>query len=100
MLKKTLGNVQIKDADKGLVSAVFSTFDVIDSDMDVTPPGAFDDGAEWIISAYGHKSWNGVLPVGKGVVHSTDTEAVLEGQFFMDTEGGVETFKVVKALGS
>jgi hypothetical protein len=90
----------VKDADKGLVEAVFSTFNVIDADGDVTLPGAFDDGAEWMISAYGHKSWDGVLPVGKGVVRVTDTEAIMDGQFFMDTVGGLETFKVVKAMGS
>lgn len=98
--KKGLGRVTVKDAGQGLVTAVFSTFNVIDADFDVTLPGAFDDGAEWMISAYGHKSWDGALPVGKGVVHATDTEAVLDGQFFLDTEGGRETFAVVKNMGS
>lgn len=98
--KKALGNVQIKDADQGLVKAVFSTYNQIDADMDVTLPGAFDDGAEWMISAYGHKSWDGALPVGKGVVRTSDTEAWLEGQFFLNTTGGRETFEVVKAMGS
>lgn len=98
--KKALGQVTVKDADQGLVEAVFSTFNVIDADQDVTLPGAFDDGAEWMISAYGHKSWDGELPVGKGVVRVSDTEARMEGQFFMDTVGGLETFKVVKAMGS
>jgi hypothetical protein len=100
IVKKALGGVEVKDAEKGLVTAVFSTFNVVDADQDVTLPGAFDDGAEWMISAYGHKSWDGALPVGKGVVHATATEATLEGQFFLDTVGGLETFKVVKAMGS
>lgn len=99
MTTKALGRVQIKDADKGTVEAVFSTFNVVDADGDVTIPGALDDGAEWIISAYGHKSWEGVLPVGKGIVRATDTEAVLEGQFFLDTTGGLDTFRTVKRLG-
>lgn len=99
MIKKALGRVTVKDADQGLVTAVFSTFNVVDADGDVTVPGAFDDGAEWMISAYGHKSWEGALPVGKGVVRATDTEATLEGQFFMDTQGGRETFLVVKNMG-
>ncbi len=97
--KKALGRVQIKDADQGLVTAVFSTFNVVDADWDVTLPGAFDDGAEWMISAYGHKSWDGALPVGKGVVRVDEKEARLEGQFFMNTEGGRETFLVVKEMG-
>lgn len=97
--KKALGRVQVKDADQGLVTAVFSSFNVIDADFDVTLPGAFDDGAEWMISAYGHKSWDGALPVGKGVVHASDTEATLEGQFFLNTVNGRETFEVVKEMG-
>ncbi len=100
MTTKALGRVQVKDADRGVVEAVFSTFNVIDADDDVTLPGAFDDGAEWMISAYGHKSWDGVLPVGKGVVRVSEKEAVLEGQFFMDTAGGRETFAVVKNMGA
>lgn len=96
---KALHGVQVKDADQGLVTAVFSTFNVTDADGDVTLPGAFDDGAEWMISAYGHKSWEGALPVGKGVVRTTPTEAILEGQFFLDTTGGRETFLVVKNMG-
>ncbi len=99
MTTKALGRVEIKDADKGTVEAVFSTFNAIDADGDVTLPGAFDDGAEWMISAYGHKSWDGALPVGKGVVRATDTEAVLEGQFFLDTLAGLDTFRVVKNMG-
>lgn len=100
MTTKALGRVEVKDADKGLVTAVFSTFNKIDADGDVTLPGAFDDGAEWMISAYGHKSWDGVPPVGKGIVRVSDTEATMEGQFFLDTVNGLETFKVVKNMGS
>lgn len=99
MSTKALGRVEVKDADKGLVTAVFSTFNKVDADGDVTLPGAFDDGAEWIISAYGHKSWEGALPVGMGVVKASETEAVLDGQFFLDTQAGADTFKVVKRLG-
>lgn len=91
--------VEVKDAAKGTVKAVFSTFNVVDSDKDVTPPGAFADGAEVPISAYGHTSWGGALPVGKGVIRQTDTEAFLEGQFFMDTTHGKDAFLTVKELG-
>lgn len=91
--------VEVKDADKGEVTAVFSTFDVIDSDCDVTKAGAFTDGAPVVISAYGHRSWDGALPVGKGVIRAGAKEAVLDGGFFMDTAAGAETFAAVKALG-
>lgn len=92
--------VEIKDEAKGLVKAVFATFNTIDSHKDVTPPGAFEDGAEMPISAYGHASWDGALPVGKGTIRQTSEEAVFEGQFFMDTQMGADTFKTVKQLGA
>lgn len=95
---KALSRVEIKDADKGEVAAIFSTFDVIDSDGDVTLKGAFTDGAPVVISAYGHGSWKGQLPVGKGAIRELSTEAVMEGQFFMDTTHGADTFHTVKAL--
>lgn len=96
---KTLGRVRIKDADLGQVQAVFSTLGVVDLDGDVTEPGAFVDGAKVRISAYGHASWGGALPVGKGVIHTAGDEAVLDGQFFLDTVAGRDTFTVVKELG-
>lgn len=99
MSTKGLTGFEIKDADQGSVQAVFSTFDVIDSDGDVTRAGAFEEGAPVRISAYGHTSWQGVLPVGKGTIRQTKTEAILDGQFFMDTTAGRDTFTVVKELG-
>ena len=99
MITKRLGQVEIKDADKGEVSAVFSRFDVIDKDGDVTVPEALEDGAPVRISAYGHKSWEGLLPVGKGVIRTTDTEAILEGRFFLNTTAGRDTFETVKEMG-
>jgi HK97 family phage prohead protease len=97
---KAFTGIEIKSADLGEVTACFSTFNVIDSDMDVTLPGAFEDGAEVVISAYGHKSWSGALPVGKGIIRTTKTQALLEGTFFLDTDGGKDTFAVVKQLGT
>lgn len=100
LLKKSL-DVKITDESAGLVSAVFSTLNVKDSDGDVTLPGAFREGAEVRISAYNHASWGaGMLPVGKGTIRTTDSEAILEGRFFLDTEAGRDTFTVVKELGS
>jgi Caudovirus prohead serine protease len=98
MGSKQLSRVEVKAADKGQVSAVFATFNVVDKDGDVTLPGAFTDGAEVLISAYQHTSWGGALPVGKGQIRTTATEAILEGQFFMDTVAGRDTFNVVKEL--
>lgn len=97
--QKQLSNVEIKSGDRGEFSAVFSTFSVIDSDGDVTMPGAFTEGEEVLVSSYGHTSWQGALPVGKGKIRSTKSEAIVEGQFFMETTQGRDTFQVVKALG-
>lgn len=96
---KGLRGVEIKDADKGEISAVFATFNAIDSDGDVTLPGAFDDGAPVRMSAYQHMSWSGALPVGKGIIRTTKTEAIFDGQFFMNTQAGRDTFEVVKQMG-
>lgn len=100
MATKSFSRVEIKDEDKGEVTAVFATLGVIDSDGDVTVKGAFENGARVRISAYGHTSWNGVLPVGKGTIREVKNEAILDGRFFLDTEAGLDTFKVVKELGA
>lgn len=91
--------VTIKDAAKGEIEAVFSTFNVRDHDGDWTEPGAFTDGAKVRISAYGHESWSGALPVGKGVIRTTAQDARLVGQFFLSTTHGRETFETVKEMG-
>lgn len=98
MNTKSLSRVEVKDADKGEIRAVFATLNVKDSDGDVTTKGAFRDGAPVVISAYGHTSWQGVKPVGKGVIRESGDEAILEGAFFMDTAEGRDTFTVVKRL--
>jgi hypothetical protein len=98
MDSKSLTGIQIKDETKGEVEAVFATLNVKDSDDDVTLPGAFNNGAKVAISAYGHKSWDGALPVGKGTIHEVGDQVVMKGQFFMNTQHGRETFETVKAL--
>lgn len=98
-VKSLTARVEIKDADKGEVDAVFATLDVIDRDNDVTLKGAFVDGAPVVISAYGHASWGGALPTGKGTIREVGNEAVMSGRFFMDTQHGADTFRTVKGLG-
>lgn len=104
---KALQGVEIKDAALGTVEAVFSTFNVKDSDGDVTLPGAFEDGAAVRISAYGHASWGPsrgaslvpMPPIGKGILRTTSDEAILQGQFFLKTQAGADTFELVKEMG-
>jgi hypothetical protein len=96
---KRLATVQVKAADRGEVTAIFSTFNEVDGDGDVTLPGAFTDGAEVPISAYQHTSWTGALPVGKGIIRTDGRRAWVEAQFFLMTQGGRDTFETVKQLG-
>lgn len=99
MNTKTMGRLKVEDEAEGRVSAVFATLEVIDHDGDVTKPGAFADNGDVRISAYNHASWGNALPVGKGKIHEDGDEAILEGQFFMDTQHGADTFTVVKEMG-
>lgn len=100
MNTKSASRVEVKDADTGEVTVIFSTLGVIDSDGDVTNKGAFTTGAPVVISSYGHTSWQGALPVGKGTIREVGDEAVMEGKFFLDTQVGRDTFTVVKEIGS
>ena len=93
-------SVELKVDDEGQFEAIFSTFNVIDHDGDVTLAGAFEDGAEVIVGAYGHSSWLGELPVGKGVIKTTDKDARIVGQFFLNTTSGKEHHAVAKQLGT
>src|SRR5262249_21671864 len=76
----------------GRIVALFSRFNVIDGDQDVTLPGAFEDGVAVPISFYGHRSGmpdNALPPVGSGTIRTDPIGARLEGKFF-DTPAGLE----------
>jgi hypothetical protein len=99
MLIKGLRDIEIKSHAQGTVTAVFSTFNVVDLDGDVTLPGAFDPGAQVVLSPWNHSAFTtGALPAGKGVIRSDLREAVMDGQFFMNSAIGRETFETVKSL--
>jgi hypothetical protein len=99
---KTISGVRIKDAELGTVTAVFATFDVVDKDGDLTKADAIADGQRVIISAWQHASWQkggaASLPVGYGTIVNNGKEAILEGQFLMETTHGRDAFLTVKAL--
>lgn len=99
MNRKNASSVQIKDADKGEVSAIIATFNVVDKDGDVVVPGAFEEGAPVRMSAYNHASWDGALPIGKGVIRTTDERAEFHGEVFMSNQAARETFEVIKQMG-
>jgi len=89
------------DEKTGAFHALFSTFNVRDHQGDMTLPGCFGE-QRVIISAYGHGSWNSgsnALPVGKGRIFEDAVGGIVEGQFFLDTLAGLETYKTVKNVG-
>ena len=86
-------------ADAGQVKAVFATLGVVDHDGDIILPGAIANGQKVRISAYNHASWGAQLPVGKGTISEVGNELVFSGQFFLDMDSGLETYKAVKNIG-
>ena len=91
------GRVQFKaDGQAGEFRAVFASFNVIDKDGDLTLPGAFKEGQAVRISSWNH-GWEN-LPVGRGEIHSDQTEAWVEGKFFLETASGKEHYETIKAL--
>lgn len=98
-LERKTAQFELKDdGPEGSFRAVFSTLNVVDLDGDVTRPGAFQDGKEVLISQYGHQ-W-GSLPAGKGIVHADGSKAWVDGQFFLGTTHGKDTYETVKLTGS
>lgn len=99
MKKKTYqAAIELKQGEgkEGQFRAVFSRLNVVDHDGDVTLPGAFEDGQKVRIAYWGHR-WQD-LPVGKGVIHADEEVAWVDGEFFLDTAAGLETYKTVKNL--
>jgi hypothetical protein len=95
-------SLELKDADDGTgeFSAVIATLDVVDKDNDVTLRGAFPQGKEVLVSAYGHASWGGILPVGRATIAERGKKAKAEGQFWLNTTIGNDTYNTVKNAGS
>jgi hypothetical protein len=106
---KKLSNVVIKDESLGEIEAVFSRLvdsaasaklADIDSDGDITFKGAFTNGAHVVMSAYGHKSWEGALPYGVGTIEEIGDVAVFKGRFAMNTDQGRNAFEVIKMISA
>lgn len=98
MEKKTFSLKDAQLTEQGSFTALFARFNVVDKQGDMTLPGAFGE-QRVIISAYGHGSWSGALPVGKGRIFESADGGIVEGQFFLDTEEGKQTYLTVKNLG-
>lgn len=98
MLERKALSIELKADAQGQFRAIFATFNVVDKDGDVTLPGAFKAGQEVRIAQWGH-NW-GALPVGKGVINADQERAWVDGEFFLDTTPGKDTYTTVKGLGA
>lgn len=85
--------------DQGAVTIAFAQLDVIDADRDVSLPGSFPAGKAVPMSAYGHTSWDGALPTGKGTIREDGKWAIFDGQFLMKTDQGRNAYETVKEMG-
>lgn len=97
IIRKAFMPGEFKLEESGAVTIAFAQLNVIDHDKDVSLPGSFPTKAV-PISAYGHTSWSGAMPVGKGTIRETDGWAILDGQFLMDTDQGRNAHATVKAM--
>lgn len=99
---KSFGPLEIKDEEKGEVSAIVATLEVVDRDGDVILPGAIPmGGAKVKLSGYGHDIiLQDAPPVGIGTISEEAGKAVFDGRFFLSTERGREAFATVKELGT
>jgi len=85
---------------EGTFEAVFATLNVIDKDDDITANGAFGE-QKVLISQYNHGSWNDgtkALPVGVGRIFERGDDAIVSGEFNLDSHDGAETYKTLKFI--
>lgn len=85
---------------KGNVVIAFATLNVVDSDGDVTLPGAFPS-KEVPLSAWGHASWQpSFVPLGRGRLSEERGRAIFRGQMFIHaSQAAAETFATLRELG-
>jgi len=96
--RKMFAPGEMKLEDSGALTAAFAQLGGVDADGDVTVHGACPT-KDVVLSAYGHTSWDGALPVGKGSISEEGDWAIFKGDFFMDTTHGRDAFATVKGLG-
>lgn len=88
---------ELKLDEQGAITLAFAQLGVVDRDRDVTLPGAFPS-KDVPMSGYGHSSWGGALPVGRGSIAEKGDWAVFAGQFLMETDHGRNAYHTVKAM--
>lgn len=85
-----------EDGDKRYIEAVFSLFDTIDSDNDVTKSNALRSGysGNKVPLVWNH-DWSKVI--GRGIIETDNQKAVFKG-YFLNTEAGKEAYNTVKEM--
>ena len=85
-----------EDGDKRYIEAVFSLFDTIDSDNDVTKANALKSGytGNKVPLVWNH-DWSKVI--GRGIIETDNQKAVFKG-YFLNTEAGKEAYNTVKEM--
>ena len=85
-----------EDGDTRYIEAVFSLFDTIDSDNDVTKANALRSGytGNKVPLVWAH-DWSKVI--GRGIIETDNQKAVFKG-YFLNTEAGKEAYETVKAM--
>jgi len=95
---KTFAGAQIKElTEEGDITVAFAQLDVVDRDQDLTVAGAIPSKSV-AMSAYGHTSWLGELPTGRGDTREESGWGIFAGKFFMDTDQGRNAHATVKAM--
>ena len=84
-----------EDAPGGYLKAVFCWFGEEDKDGDIIHAGAVGNQNVWL-SAFGHTSWRGELPIGKGRVYEEGNKAVFEGHFNMAYDKAADTYSTME----
>ena len=85
-----------EEGDKRYIEAVFSLFDTIDSDNDVTKANALRSGytGNKVPLVWNH-DWGKVI--GRGIIETDNQKAVFKG-YFLNTEAGKEAYNTVKEM--
>lgn len=101
MERKRVVSGFVKSEAEGRVRARFAKLggDIPDKDGDIMAHGSIGE-QNVLMSAYGHTSWGGALPVGKGRVFERGDEAIADLQLFVKTPHGADTFNTLVGLGS
>lgn len=95
----TFSGFEIKDAEKGEVSAKVATLEVVDKDGDIIRKSAQPKAAKVAMSSWGHDAVFGNRPVGKGTLARDGDGLRFDGRVFLNTVDGRETFEVLKEMG-